>query len=117
MTDKKGDLFNLAKKDGVDKAFVNFSKNLKISAEDLLKTAFKIPRFSKSDIEKLTIKLEMEAKTNKLQKSGRKTRSNEELTVDGNSGGRVEFSTPQHRPSGTYPIHHLASQLLSKDQV
>jgi len=117
VADKKGDAFNMAKKDGVDKAFANFSKNLKISVDELLKTAFKIPRFSKSDIEKLTSKLEMEAKTNKLHKSGRKTRSNEELTVDGSSGGRVEFSTPQHRPSGTYPIHHLASQLLSKDQM
>jgi len=117
VVDKKSDMFNLAKKDGVDKAFANFSKNLKISVDDLLKTAFKIPRFSKSDIEKLTSKLEMEAKTNKLHKSGRKTRSNEELTVDGSSGGRVEFSTPQHRPSGTYPIHHLVSQLLSKDQM
>ena len=27
------------------------------------------------------------------------------------------FSTPQHRPSGTYPIHHLQSELLTKDQV
>jgi len=117
VVDKKGDLYNSAKKDGVDRAFENCIKNLKISTEDLLKAAFKIPRFSKSDIEKLTTKLEMEAKANKLHKSGRRTRSNEDLTVEDICAGRVEFSTPQHRPSGTYPIHHLVSQLLSKEQM
>jgi len=120
MADKKGEIYNKAKKDCVNKAFVTFCKNLPISAEDLLKAAFKIPRFSKSDIEKLTAKLDMEAKANKLNLASRRTKSNEELTVDGNSGDKVtpqQFSTPQHRPSGTYPIHHLMSQLLSKDQI
>jgi len=120
VNDKKGDSYNSAKKDGVNKAFSSFCKNLQISPEDLLKTAFKIPRFSKSDIEKLTANLEMEAKANKLHKAGRRTRSNEELTVDGGSNGKANcqpFSTPQHRPSGTYPIHHLVSQLLSKEQM
>ena len=114
--DKKGDLYNEAKKDGVNKSFANFCKNLQISPEDLLKTAFKIPRFSKTDIQKLTNKLEMEAKSNKLHKAGRSTKSNEELTTDGRTSSQ-QFSTPQHRPSGTYPIHHLVSELLSKDQV
>ena len=116
VSKKKSALYNEAKKDGVYKSIDNFCKNLKISPEELLKTAFKIPRFSKSDIQKLTNKLEMEAKANKLHKAGRRTKSNEELTTDGRTSSQ-QFSTPQHRPSGTYPIHHLVSELLSKDQV
>ena len=116
VSDKKGNLYNATKKDGVIKSFASFSKNLLISPEELLKTAIKIPRFSKTDIQKLTNKLEMEAKANKLHKAGRRTKSNEELTTDGRTSSQ-QFSTPQHRPSGTYPIHHLVSELLSKDQV
>ena len=117
VADKKGDLYNSAKKDGIHKAFAKHCQHLNISPEELLKTAFKIPRFSKSDIQKLTVKLEMEAKANKLK---RRSRSNEELSRDGGlntKGVSHNFSTPQHRPSGTYPIHHLVSELLSKDQV
>ena len=50
------------------------------------------------DIHKLTNKLEMEAKANKLHKAGRRTKSNEELTTDGRTSSQ-QFSTPQHRPS------------------
>ena len=114
--DKKSELYNETKKDGVYKSFANFSINLRISPEELLKTAFKIPRFSMSNIQKLTNKLELEAKANKLHKAGRRTKSNEELTTDGRTSSQ-QFSTPHHRPSGTYPIHHLVSELLSKDQV
>jgi len=117
VADKKGDLYNSAKKDGIHKAFAKHCQHLNISPEELLKTAFKIPRFSKSDIQKLTVKLEMEAKANKLK---RRSRSNEELSRDGGlntKGVSHNFSTPQHRPSGTYPIHHLVSELLSKDQL
>jgi len=120
IVDKKGDLYNSAKKDGIHKTFAKFCKNLNISSEELLKTAFKIPRFSKSDIQKLTVKLELEAKANKLHRAGRKSRSNEELSTDGGGSDRANshnFSTPQHRPSGTYPIHHLVSELLSKEQL
>jgi hypothetical protein len=116
VSDKKSSLYNATKKDGVIKSFASFCKNLLISPDELLKTAFKIPRFSKTDIQKLTDKLEVEAKANKLHRTGRRTKSNEELTTDGRTSSQ-QFSTPQHRPSGTYPIHHLVSELLNKDQV
>eukprot|EP00092_Neocalanus_flemingeri_P037875 GFUD01041228.1.p1 GENE.GFUD01041228.1~~GFUD01041228.1.p1 ORF type:complete len:554 (-),score=152.51 GFUD01041228.1:339-2000(-) len=120
VLDKKGDWYNSTKKDGIHKTFASYCTKLNISPEDLLKTAFKIPRFSRSDIQKLAVKLEMEAKANKLHRVGRRTKSNEELSVDGGPDDRANtqsFSTPQHRPSGTYPIHHLVSELLSKDQL
>ena len=56
VNDKKGDFYNATKKDGVNKSFANFCKKLQMSPEELLKNAFKIPRFSKTDIEKLTNK-------------------------------------------------------------
>ena len=28
-----------------------------------------------------------------------------------------EFLTPQRQPAGAYPIHHLVSELLSKEQL
>jgi len=117
--DKKGEVYNSAKKDGLDKTFAKFCKNLNISPEDLLKIAFKFPRFSKSDIQKLSVKLEIEAKANKLHRAVGRSKSNEEISTDGGtSKANVQnFSTPQHRPSGTYPIHHLVSELLSKNQM
>ena len=114
---KKGDLHQNAKKDGLLKTFSNFVKNLEVSSEELLKIAFKFPRFSKSDIAKLTTKLELEAKANRLRRAGRRNRSTEDVSDFANKKMAQNFSTPQHRPTGAYPIHHLVSELLSKEQV
>ena len=61
--------------------------------------------FSKADIAKLTAKLDMEAKANRLKRAGRRR------------SRAAAFSTLQHRPAGAYPIHHLVSELLSKEQL
>ena len=111
----KKEIYNEAKKDGLYKTFNKHSKNLSVSADELLKIAFKFPRFSKADIAKLTSKLEMEAKANRLKRTGRRTRSSEDVSDVGSRPHN--FSTPQHRPSGAYPIHHLVSELLSKEQL
>jgi len=113
---KKSDLYQQAKKEGLGTSFAKYVSNLDIGSDELLKTAFKFPRFSKSDIAKLTAKLEMEAKANRLRRAGRKTRSSEDVTDA--TGSKVQnFSTPQHRPSGAYPVHHLVSELLSREQI
>ena len=74
---KKSDLYQQAKKDGLVTAFAEHVTNMDVGSDELLKTAFKFPRFSKADIAKLTSKLEMEAKANRLRRAGRKTRSSE----------------------------------------
>ena len=109
------DTFQAAKSSGLASAFAKYVKNLSMSADQFLTVAFKFPRFSKADIAKLSAKLEMEAKANRLTRTGRRHRSSENVGEAGGVG--LSFSTPQHRPSGTYPIHHLGSELLSKDQL
>ena len=111
----KKEVYNEAKTDGLYNTFNKHSKNISVTADELLKIAFKFPRFSKADIAKLTSKLEMEAKANRLKRTGRRTRSTEDVS-DSNLRS-CKFSTPQHRPSGAYPIHHLVSELLSKEQI
>ena len=78
---KKSDLYQQAKKENLWTVFANFVSSLDMGSDELLKTAFKFPRFSKSDIAKLTAKLEMEAKANRLRRAGRKTRSSEVSTL------------------------------------
>ena len=111
------ELYQTAKSSGLIPTFANYAKTLSLSAEEFLKIAFKFPRFSKADIAKLSSKLEMEAKANRLSRAGRRHRSSEEVREAGGGRAGHPFSTPQHRPSGAYPVHHLTSQLLSKDQV
>jgi len=108
----KGELHQAAKKDGLHSAF----SSQPVTADQLLKVAFKFPRFSKADIAKLTAKLDMEAKANRLKRAGRRTRSSEDVS-DTTRSRAAAFSTPQHRPAGAYPIHHLVSELLSKEQL
>ena len=111
------ELYETAKSSGLIPTFANYAKTLSLTAEEFLKIAFKFPRFSKADIAKLSAKLEMEAKANRLTRTGRRHRSSEDVREAGGRGGGLSFSTPQHRPSGTYPIHQLGSELLSKDQL
>ena len=111
------ELYQTAKSSGLIPTFANYAKNLPLSPEEFLKIAFKFPRFSKADIAKLSSKLEMEAKANRLSRAGRRHRSSEEVREAGGGQAGQHFSTPQHRARGAYPIHHLASQLLSKDQI
>ena len=113
----KSDLYQTAKSAGLISTFAQYAKSLAMSPNDFLKIAFKFPRFSKADIAKLSAKLEMEAKANRLTRTGRRHRSSEDVSEAGGRGVGLSFSTPQHRPSGSYPVHHLTSQLLSKDQV
>ena len=108
----KGELHQAAKKDGLHSAF----SSQPVTADQLLKVAFKFPRFSKADIAKLTAKLDMEAKANRLKRAGRRTRSSEDVS-DTTRSRAAAFSTPQHRPAGAYPIHHLVSELVSKEQL
>ena len=110
----KTELYQEAKSSGLISTFAKYAKTLSLSPDDFLKVAFKFPRFSKADIAKLTAKLEMEAKANRLTRTGRLHRSSGDVRE---AGGGHNFSTPQHRPSGAYPVHHLVSELLSKDQV
>ena len=112
----KRELYQSAKKDGLYPTFSSHSKN--IAPAELLRVAFKFPRFSKADIAKLTAKLDMEARANRLKRSGRRrqARSSEDLADQGRKAPAA-FSPPQHRPSGAYPIHHLVSEILSKEQV
>ena len=112
-----GELYETAKSSGLIPTFANYAKTLSLSAEDFLKIAFKFPRFSKADIAKLSSKLEMEAKANRLSRAGRRHRSSEEVRQAGAGLAGRPFSTPQHRPRGAYPVHHLTSQLLSKEQI
>ena len=116
VSDKK-ELYQTSKKDGLYPTFSSHSKNLSVSPDELLKIAFKFPRFSKADIAKLTAKLDMEAKANRLKRTGRRTRSSEDLGDTGSRHLATAFSTPQHRPAGAYPVHHLVSEILSKEQV
>lgn len=116
VSDKK-ELYQAAKKDGLYPTFSSHSKNLSVTPDELLKIAFKFPRFSKADIAKLTAKLDMEAKANRLKRTGRRVRSSEDLGDTGNKHLATAFSTPQHRPAGAYPVHHLVSEILSKEQV
>ena len=109
----KGELHQAAKKDGLHSAF----SSQPVTADQLLKVVCKFPRFSKADIAKLTAKLDMEAKANRLKRAGRRTRSSEDVSSDTTRSRAAAFSTPQHRPAGAYPIHHLVSELLSKEQL
>ena len=102
----KGELHQAAKRDGLHS----------VTVDQLLKVAFKFPRLSKADIANLTAKLDMEAKANQLKRAGRRTRSSEDVS-DTTRSRAAAFSTPQHRPAGAYPIHHLVSELLSKEQL
>lgn len=114
------ELYQTAKSSGLIPTFANYAKTLPLSPEEFLKIAFKFPRFSKADIAKLSSKLEMEAKANRLSRAGRRHRSSEEVREAGGGQAGQHFSTPQHRARGArgaYPVHHLASQLLSKDQI
>ena len=111
----KSDLYQTAKSAGLISTFSQYAKSLAMSPNDFLKIAFKFPRFSKADIAKLSAKLEMEAKANRLTRAGR-PRSSEDVRQAGGRPG-LSFSTPQHRPSGSYPIHQLVSELLSREQV
>ena len=112
------ELCQTAKSSGLIPTFASYAKTLSMPADEFLRIAFKFPRFSKADIAKLSSKLEMEAKANRLSRAGRRHRSSEDVrgAVRGAGVGHP-FSTPQHRPSGAYPVHHLTSHLLSKDQV
>ena len=112
-----GELYETAKSSGLIPTFANYAKTLPLSAEEFLKIAFKFPRFSKADIAKLSSKLEMEAKANRLSRAGRRHRSSEEVRQAGAGLAGRPFSTPQHRPRGAYPVHHLTSHLLSKEQI
>ena len=114
---EKKELYQCAKKDGLYSTFSSHSKNLSVSPDELLKIAFKFPRFSKADIAKLTAKLDTEAKANRLKRTGRRARSSEDLGDSGTRHQAAIFSTPQHRPAGAYPVHHLVSEILSKEQV
>ena len=117
VSDKK-DLYQAAKKDGLFSTFSSHSKNLSVTPNELLRIAFKFPRFSKADIAKLTAKLDMEAKANRLKRTSRgRARSSEDLGDLGTKHPAAAFSTPQHRPAGAYPVHHLVSEILSKEQV
>ena len=111
------ELYETAKSSGLIPTFANYAKTLSLSAEEFLKIAFKFPRFSKADIAKLSSKLEMEAKANRLSRAGRRHRSSEEVRQAGAGLVGRPFSTPQHRPRGAYPVHHLTSHLLSKEQI
>jgi len=69
------------KANGIDKELPNFCCNLAIPVDELLEVGFKIQWFSRSDILKITLKLEMELKSRtniRLEDSGRR-RSNVEL--------------------------------------
>ena len=112
-----GELYETAKSSGLIPTFANYAKTLSLSAEEFLKIAFKFPRFSKADIAKLSSKLEMEAKANRLSRAGRRHRSSEEVRQAGAGLAGRPFSTPQHRARGAYPVHHLTSHLLSKEQI
>ena len=111
------ELCQTAKSSGLIPTFASYAKTLSMPADEFLRIAFKFPRFSKADIAKLNSKLEMEAKANRLSRAGRRHRSTEEVRGAGGGQAAHPFSTPQHRPSGAYPVHHLTSHLLSKDQV
>ena len=112
------DKLETVKKDGLYNAFIKHVKNPGVKTDELLKIAFKFPRFSKSDIAKLTEKLDQEAKMNRLKMRMRRNTSLEELSSGARRGKAQQFFTPQHRPgAGVYQIHHLESELMSRDEL
>ena len=108
----KGELHQAIKKDGLHSAF----SSQPVTADQLLKVAFKFPRFSKADIAKLTAKLDMEAKANRLKRAGRRTRSSEDVSSDTTRRGPASRRSRPHRTGRPAPLLHPPPRVGAGEQ-
>ncbi|XP_069939415.1 GTPase-activating protein skywalker isoform X3 [Cherax quadricarinatus] len=129
---------------GLNESIMHFCQNIQISPQKLLKTAFGIRAFSKSEITKVVVQTEMYLKSQRVmggtgsgagQMHAPETPTlNRSVSLEGLPTSESQSSiqmmshtltikegsrspAPRVRTMGQYPIHNIKSMIVSKDEL